>query len=132
VQQALILLPIGRRSLRSASLDPSLLSYEHRLVELFCSSFSIRRRALNGNTIGVCVQISASFPILLQIDLRSMGLAKEEEESKGVVCVTGASGFVASWLVKRLLERGYHVRGTVRDPGKILSASLFLTLCLHF
>ncbi|KAH7673981.1 Flavonol reductase/cinnamoyl-CoA reductase protein [Dioscorea alata] len=35
---------------------------------------------------------------------------------KGKVCVTGASGFVASWLVKRLLESGYHVIGTVRDP----------------
>ncbi|EFJ26750.1 hypothetical protein SELMODRAFT_412487 [Selaginella moellendorffii] len=33
------------------------------------------------------------------------------------VCVTGASGFLASWLVKRLLEEGYHVIGTVRDPG---------------
>ncbi|KAJ9704700.1 hypothetical protein PVL29_002984 [Vitis rotundifolia] len=33
------------------------------------------------------------------------------------VCVTGASGFLASWLVKRLLLSGYHVTGTVRDPG---------------
>eukprot|EP00501_MAST-03F_sp_TOSAG23-6_P000555 GSMAST32.ASY1.ANO1.576.1 assembled CDS len=30
------------------------------------------------------------------------------------VCVTGASGFFASELVRQLLERGYHVRGTVR------------------
>ncbi|XP_059308895.1 tetraketide alpha-pyrone reductase 1-like [Lycium ferocissimum] len=36
---------------------------------------------------------------------------------KGKVCVTGASGFVASWLIKRLLLSGYHVIGTVRDPG---------------
>ncbi|KAM1396517.1 hypothetical protein ACFX2I_014203 [Malus domestica] len=28
------------------------------------------------------------------------------------VCVTGASGFIGSWLVMRLLEHGY----TVRDP----------------
>ncbi|XP_057769101.1 tetraketide alpha-pyrone reductase 1 [Salvia miltiorrhiza] len=32
------------------------------------------------------------------------------------VCVTGAAGFVASWLVKRLLLSGYRVIGTVRDP----------------
>ncbi|KAI9076905.1 hypothetical protein K1719_041121 [Acacia pycnantha] len=34
-----------------------------------------------------------------------------------VVCVTGASGFIASWLVKLLLLRGYTVKGTVRDPS---------------
>ncbi|XP_057450629.1 cinnamoyl-CoA reductase 2-like [Lotus japonicus] len=32
------------------------------------------------------------------------------------VCVTGAGGFIASWLVKLLLEKGYIVRGTVRNP----------------
>nr|CAA66063.1 cinnamoyl-CoA reductase [Eucalyptus gunnii] len=32
------------------------------------------------------------------------------------VCVTGAGGFIASWIVKLLLERGYTVRGTVRNP----------------
>ncbi|XP_073000732.1 cinnamoyl-CoA reductase 1-like isoform X1 [Typha latifolia] len=33
------------------------------------------------------------------------------------VCVTGAGGFVASWLVKLLLSKGYIVHGTVRDPS---------------
>ncbi|KAF5758082.1 putative cinnamoyl-CoA reductase [Helianthus annuus] len=33
-----------------------------------------------------------------------------------VVCVTGAAGFIASWIVKLLLEKGYVVRGTVRNP----------------
>ncbi|XP_017254388.1 dihydroflavonol 4-reductase isoform X2 [Daucus carota subsp. sativus] len=33
------------------------------------------------------------------------------------VSVTGASGYIGSFLVKRLLQRGYHVRATVRDPG---------------
>lgn len=31
--------------------------------------------------------------------------------------MTGASGFLASWLIKRLLLSGYYVTGTVRDPG---------------
>ncbi|KAK4424943.1 Tetraketide alpha-pyrone reductase 1 [Sesamum alatum] len=31
-----------------------------------------------------------------------------------VACVTGASGYVASWLVKLLLHRGYTVKATVR------------------
>jgi len=38
------------------------------------------------------------------------------------VCVTGASGFIASWLVKFLLDRGYTVRGTVRNLGDSLAA----------
>ncbi|CAN1835578.1 Bifunctional dihydroflavonol 4-reductase/flavanone 4-reductase [Linum perenne] len=32
------------------------------------------------------------------------------------VCVTGASGFIGSWLTMRLLEQGYAVRATVRNP----------------
>ncbi|KAI3992093.1 hypothetical protein MKX01_014984 [Papaver californicum] len=36
---------------------------------------------------------------------------------KGKICVTGASGYLASWLIKRLLLSGYQVIGTVRDPG---------------
>ncbi|KAM3733916.1 hypothetical protein ACB098_11G174200 [Castanea mollissima] len=34
-----------------------------------------------------------------------------------VVCVTGASGYIASWLVKHLLQRGYTVKATVRDTN---------------
>ncbi|XP_010246748.1 PREDICTED: cinnamoyl-CoA reductase 1-like [Nelumbo nucifera] len=32
-----------------------------------------------------------------------------------LVCVTGASGYIASWLVKLLLQRGYTVKASVRD-----------------
>ncbi|KAG8368006.1 hypothetical protein BUALT_Bualt15G0000400 [Buddleja alternifolia] len=43
----------------------------------------------------------------------------DQNDYKGKkVCVTGASGFLASWLIKRLLLSGYHVTGTVRDPGR--------------
>ncbi|KAL3738782.1 hypothetical protein ACJRO7_020196 [Eucalyptus globulus] len=39
------------------------------------------------------------------------------EDNRGTVCVTGGTGFIASWLVMRLLEQGYSVRTTVRpDP----------------
>ncbi|KAL6271029.1 hypothetical protein ACE6H2_027940 [Prunus campanulata] len=40
----------------------------------------------------------------------------DQKLESGKVCVTGASGFLASWLIKRLLLSGYHVTGTVRDP----------------
>jgi nucleoside-diphosphate-sugar epimerase len=34
------------------------------------------------------------------------------------VLVTGASGFIAAWVVKTLLEQGFYVRGTVRSKDK--------------
>jgi nucleoside-diphosphate-sugar epimerase len=36
----------------------------------------------------------------------------------GKILVTGASGFVAKHLISQLLERGYDVRGTLRNMGK--------------
>ena len=45
-----------------------------------------------------------------------------------VVCVTGASGYIASWLIKHLLQRGYTVKATVRDTSQCLSLSLSLSL----
>ncbi|TVU10321.1 hypothetical protein EJB05_43844, partial [Eragrostis curvula] len=53
------------------------------------------------------------------------------------VCVTGAGGFIASWLVKLLLSRdSYAVRGTVRDPGMLLTPTsdirLFIVQDLHW
>ncbi|XVF73410.1 hypothetical protein PTKIN_Ptkin12aG0199600 [Pterospermum kingtungense] len=41
----------------------------------------------------------------------------EEADRVGIVCVTGGTGYIASWLVMRLLHHGYFVRATVRsDP----------------
>ncbi|KAG8959164.1 methylglyoxal reductase (NADPH-dependent) gre2 [Tulasnella sp. 419] len=34
------------------------------------------------------------------------------------ILVTGASGFIAVWVAKSLLQRGFTVRGTVRSKGK--------------
>ncbi|KAJ0985882.1 hypothetical protein J5N97_004238 [Dioscorea zingiberensis] len=34
---------------------------------------------------------------------------------KGTVCVTGASGFIGSWLTMQLLHQGYSVKATVHD-----------------
>uniref|UniRef100_A0A2C9VHE8 NAD-dependent epimerase/dehydratase domain-containing protein n=1 Tax=Manihot esculenta TaxID=3983 RepID=A0A2C9VHE8_MANES len=35
-------------------------------------------------------------------------------ERKMVVCVTGASGYITSWLVKLLLQKGYIIKATVQ------------------
>lgn len=44
-------------------------------------------------------------------------------DSSKPVCVTGASGYIASWIVKYLLERGFTVHATVRNSGKASSVA---------
>jgi nucleoside-diphosphate-sugar epimerase len=34
------------------------------------------------------------------------------------ILVTGANGYIATWLIGTLLEQGYAVRGTVRSETK--------------
>ncbi|XP_019703966.1 cinnamoyl-CoA reductase 1 [Elaeis guineensis] len=48
----------------------------------------------------------------------------EKLGEKRRVCVTGAGGFIASWLVKALLNKGFMVHGTVRDPSDEKNAHL--------
>ncbi|KAJ8900271.1 hypothetical protein K2173_024911 [Erythroxylum novogranatense] len=50
----------------------------------------------------------------LGINFTPLERMSQEERT---VCVTGASGYIASWLVKRLLENGYTVKATVRDTN---------------
>ncbi|TFY67701.1 hypothetical protein EVJ58_g1468 [Rhodofomes roseus] len=38
--------------------------------------------------------------------------------TSGKILVTGANGYIALWLVRKLLDQGYAVRGTVRSEGK--------------
>ncbi|ESQ35921.1 hypothetical protein EUTSA_v10008138mg [Eutrema salsugineum] len=51
-----------------------------------------------------------------KLSLHSKTKKREMNGQGKVVCVTGASGYIASWIVKLLLLRGYTVKGTVRDP----------------
>lgn len=37
-------------------------------------------------------------------------------QQPATVLVTGASGYIAGWIIKALLDRGHTVHGTVRDP----------------
>lgn len=39
-------------------------------------------------------------------------------------CVIGGNGYLALAIIKQLLEKGYHVNATVRNPG--LYCSLFV------
>ncbi|MED6197781.1 hypothetical protein PIB30_059892 [Stylosanthes scabra] len=55
----------------------------------------------------------------LQVNAKEEEAVKVEMSSSAgkVVCVTGASGYIASRVVKFLLNRGYTVKATVRDTN---------------
>ncbi|KAE8662060.1 1-acyl-sn-glycerol-3-phosphate acyltransferase delta isoform 1 [Hibiscus syriacus] len=39
----------------------------------------------------------------------------EKQETSKICCVTGGSGYLGYWLVKKLLEKGYTVHATIRN-----------------
>ncbi|XP_020102660.1 dihydroflavonol 4-reductase isoform X5 [Ananas comosus] len=41
-----------------------------------------------------------------------------DSPARPTVCVTGATGYIGSWLVRSLLQRGYRVHATARDTDK--------------
>ncbi|CAN1813529.1 Phenylacetaldehyde reductase [Linum perenne] len=47
------------------------------------------------------------------------------------VCVTGGSGYIASWLIKLLLRHGYTVIASVRDPCLQKTKTQFSPLFFH-
>ena len=76
-------------------------------------------------SISIHLWSHSPFTNLLLCSLLSLPKKKKKkmpssESSTGfseTICVTGAGGFIASWMVKLLLEKGYTVRGTLRNPG---------------
>jgi len=55
-------------------------------------------------------------------------LFTRQENRPQVYCVAGGGGYIGSWLVKTLLENGYTVHATLRDPGNPSKNSCLLSL----
>ena len=68
----------------------------------------------------VQVQRSALNQKMSAKNTEQQGIVEEEpEDGVPIVLVTGASGFIATHVIKQLLEQGnYHVRGTVRSKKR--------------
>jgi hypothetical protein len=75
---------------------------------------------LQPNSVRACVRSDLDFDMAGQQEQPEMA---PPPPRRRVVCVTGAGGFVGSWLVELLLSRGYAVHATVRDPGICISCS---------
>ncbi|CAH9075282.1 unnamed protein product [Cuscuta epithymum] len=59
--------------------------------------------------------LSGDSVTLQQLGTNTEKLVEQMAKKGEVVCVTGGSGGIGSWLVRLLLERGYTVHATVKD-----------------
>src|SRR3974390_2325871 len=63
-----------------------------------------------------------TLPMILSIHWKEMDAMTFKQDTNmridraKAAMVTGANGYIASWLVKYLLEKGIHVHATVRNP----------------
>ena len=75
------------------------------------------------NLVRMCVdQLSHGGGGVISPILETQGTCGTVVVRPRTVCVTGASGFIGSWLVLELLAAGHHVVGTVRnakDPDRV-------------
>uniref|UniRef100_A0A0D9Y6X0 NAD-dependent epimerase/dehydratase domain-containing protein n=1 Tax=Oryza glumipatula TaxID=40148 RepID=A0A0D9Y6X0_9ORYZ len=71
-------------------------------------------------------ELFPQYPITTRAENRRPNRSTTMVTGRGeqMVCVTGAGGFIGSWLVKELLHRGYFVRGAMREPVDIKNAHL--------
>uniref|UniRef100_A0A453D2P6 NAD-dependent epimerase/dehydratase domain-containing protein n=1 Tax=Aegilops tauschii subsp. strangulata TaxID=200361 RepID=A0A453D2P6_AEGTS len=53
-------------------------------------------------------------------------------EGRKTACVTGGSGYIAAALIKLLLQKGYAVKTTVRDPGWLFVSSFIVLSFMYF